>query len=246
MTDSSPNPYYGGNNNNLARLTIPTMGQFDNPAVQIAMQTILQWANRLTAVTQIIAVSGITIAPTDGIGPVEVSSSGGGGLSIVGFGLYKPTNIVGWNSVGSSPFGGGTFSDIQWNGLVGFTNSFTYLQSGSEHFEMPANSLTIVGGSVSLEFSGNTISNVGLDFEGGPYEIPFSSYNVPDNTAKNLFITPWTWGLIDTFQSPNPPAGPYFFRLYSDLSSPGVSLSPSVGNTWMSGAALFLSFSISE
>jgi hypothetical protein len=41
------NPYYAGDGGGQPRLTIPTMGQFQDPAVQVAMQTILQWSGRL-------------------------------------------------------------------------------------------------------------------------------------------------------------------------------------------------------
>jgi hypothetical protein len=71
------NPYYAGDAGGQPRLLIPSMGQFQDPATQRAMQAILQWANRLTAVT--------------------------GGGNLLGFGVYEittttPTNPLEWSA----------------------------------------------------------------------------------------------------------------------------------------------------
>lgn len=134
------NPYYAGDAGNLARLTIPSMGQVEDPATQRAMQAILQWANRLTAVTQLLAGTGITLSPTDGEGIVTVNSAGGS--PVLGYGFYEaitPANpITTWSQLlGNFAYTAGTdiafpadsvsFFTVDWD-AVSTSQSLNYIQ----------------------------------------------------------------------------------------------------------------------
>jgi hypothetical protein len=237
------NPYYAGDGNNLTRLTIPSMGQIEDAPTQRGMQAILQWANRLTAVTQLIAGTGITLDPTDGIGPVEVSSSGG--VSITGFGIYKPTGIDSFNSVGDSPLpAGGTFARVAWASSGAFTYNWNYLTATHGRWIVPNNSLTLVIQSLSLVFSGNLASQAAIDIEiGGSALYSANRFTVPDNTAIDFYASPVCVSIVDTFAAPLSNVFDTF--LFSTLSSPAVSVFNG-SSPWGAGYTIFVSLSVSE
>jgi hypothetical protein len=141
MTDQ-----YIGSAGNLNRLFIPSLGQVQDPDTQRALQAILQWANSLDAVIQLLAGSGITISPTDGEGIVTVSGTGGVG-SLVNWAFY------GYNQTSISAGGKITFTPI-------FSNNFAY--TAATDFVFPDDTISI------LNFNGAAIMNatpedIGID-----------------------------------------------------------------------------------
>lgn len=140
-------PYYAGDANNLTRLTIPSMGQVEDVPTQRALQAILQWANRLTAVTQLIAGSGITLDPTNGIGPVEVSSSGGG-MSLVNWASYSFS--------GTYPTPGST-CPIPWT--ADHTNNFNYFPVVDTDIVVPTDTISLFAISGNANWSTPTTNS---------------------------------------------------------------------------------------
>jgi hypothetical protein len=149
MTDPYP-----GSAGNLPRLFIPAMAQVQDPNVQRALQGILQWANSLDAVVQLLAGSGITLSPADGQGTVEVSASGGSGSGLVNYASYQ--------FFGSFP---GALTPIPWTPVK--TNNFDYLNPGSTDITPPADTITLLALNGAIDvFTPFSNSSLSLEWEG--------------------------------------------------------------------------------
>lgn len=214
------NPYYAGDAGGQPRLFIPTMGQIQDPATQTAMQTILQWANRLLL-------------------------GGTGGLMLTGFGWYKTAGA----SLGSffnlslqSPFQARAI--IHWVGADGFTNSFTYLQGDGFTFHAPANSLTFFVANVYLEDNGDPAQTVGL-LANAPHDFIYSATDLRAGTGGSpAFASPSIMGLWDSFQSPSP-TWTMFLSVISSLNLPGFLSIPSSSPGVVLGSLFLVSLSTS-
>jgi hypothetical protein len=181
---------YAGSAGGQPRLFIPSMGQFQDPAVQTAMQQILQWANTLML--------------------------GTGGL--IAAASFEATGLDTWNSF-SSP----TFSyqaAIEWSAIAGEVGTWVYLQSDNETFNFPDDSITIVTGALSLDYSGNAASTAGVASADGSVAAWAS---IPNNTATPFDITFPLTGLI-TPDSLSGIGGNDVFYLQDIINGPTVTL----------------------
>jgi len=139
---------YAGGGGNLARLFIDAMGEVEDPNTQRALQSIKQWSDRLEAVTQLLAGTGITLSPADGEGKVTISASGAVG-GAVGWGSYQ---YLSGNSPITWKFPGGSLPTPGFDYSNGAPSSFT-------QFVFPANSITFLSVAVTGETSTNPLTS---------------------------------------------------------------------------------------
>lgn len=153
---------YGGGGGGQPRLLIPTIGQFQDPAVNIAMNAILRWANTLEAggVEQLIAGTNITLSPTDGEGIVTINAAEGTPGSLIAY----------YSGEASAPLGS---NPITWATVVG--SGFAYLDSAQQNLiALPANSITMIRWYLQCQINSGGGSAV-IRMENGSGQVPLQA-----------------------------------------------------------------------
>jgi hypothetical protein len=145
--------------------------------------------------------------------PGAVISGGGGGTTMVAGAQYSGVGLDVWQNIPFGPFEWA--SVLKWN-VNRSEGGFAYLEPDDETFVFPADSWTVVTGSLVIGYTGGVASVAGV----ANGDTVLSTAPVPDNTAAVAYVTLPANG---SFDNPGPSGPTTQFSLLDVLDAPDAT-----------------------